>query len=92
MARDDVQKRMDVFEKRMLVQTRDQVTRMVNDMKVEETKKQLTREIATVKQIQFDMIKQVERSERIIDRAKSDKFDMDDALENFRERLLDFET
>jgi hypothetical protein len=51
MARDDVQKRMDVFEKRMLVQTRDQVTRMVNDMKVEETKKQLTREIATVKQI-----------------------------------------
>ena len=37
------------------------------------------------------MVKQIERSERIIDRAKSDKFDMDDALENFRERLDDFE-
>ena len=85
---DDIQRRMDAFERRLIVQTRDLVTKMVTDMRVEETREQLNKEIKLVKTIQFDMVKQIERAERIVDRAKSDKFDVDDCLENFRERLI----
>ena len=44
----------------------------------------MTKEIKMTKAMQFDMVKQVERAERIVERAKSDKFDLDDSLESFK--------
>jgi hypothetical protein len=75
---DDVQHRMDKFEKRMITQTRDLVTRLVNEMNVVSLKEELAKEIKMTKAMQFDMVKQVERAERIIERAKSDKYDIED--------------
>ena len=83
--------RLNKFEKRLITQTRDLVTKLVNDMNVTELKESLDKEVKLAKAMQFDMEKQIERAERIVERAKSDKFDLDDNLENFRERLITFE-
>ena len=88
---DDVQNRLNKFEKRLVTQTRDLVTRLVNEMNVTTLKEELSKEIKMAKAMQFDMVKQVERAERIIERARSDKYDLDDSIENFKERLTSFE-
>ena len=56
-------------------------------MNVVSLKEELSKEIKMAKAMQFDMVKQVERAERIVERAKNDKFDLDDTIENFKERL-----
>ena len=48
---DDISKRMAAFEKRMVVQTRDLVVKMVSEMKVEDLRAELTKEVKLAKTI-----------------------------------------
>ena len=41
----------------MVVQTRDLVVKMVSDMRVEDLRAELTKEVKLAKTIQFDMVK-----------------------------------